>query len=183
MTQTSSKNLASSSTPASPNEVASSEESAVALVKQAGTAFKPLDAIAIEKILPHRYPFLMVDRIVDMVDNERCVGIKNVTYNEPFFTGHFPGRPVMPGVMILEAMAQCGAILALCSSEGIPAGSMLMLTGVDEMRWKRQVVPGDTLRLELEFIKKRRPIWVIKGSAFVGDKLVVTGVLSAAEVE
>lgn len=142
-----------------------------------------LDSIEIQRILPQRYPFLMVDRVIEMIDNERCVGIKNVTCNEPFFVGHFPGRPVMPGVLILEAMAQCGALLALASSDGLGAGKILMLTGADAMRWKRQVVPGDTLRIEMDFVKRRRPIWVIRGQAFVGDKLVVGGTISAAEVD
>jgi beta-hydroxyacyl-ACP dehydratase FabZ len=140
------------------------------------------DSIAIQNILPHRYPFLLVDKVTEFVDNHSLVAIKNVSVNEPFFVGHFPGRPVMPGVLVLEAMAQAGAILAKASSEGVPEGVSMFLVGVEEMKFKRQVVPGDTLRIDMEHTKRRRPLWFIKGVVTVDGKLVASGVLSAAEV-
>jgi beta-hydroxyacyl-ACP dehydratase FabZ len=134
----------------------------------------------IQEILPHRYPFLLVDKIVVLEPNERIVGIKNVTMNEPFFVGHFPGRPVMPGVMILEAMAQTAAILALKSPEGMNPDKLILLVGADGVRWKRQVLPGDTLRIEMVVERKRHPIWSMKGTVTVDGKVVAVGVLSAA---
>jgi 3-hydroxyacyl-[acyl-carrier-protein] dehydratase len=141
------------------------------------------DSIEIQKILPHRYPFLLIDRIVEFVDNQRIVAIKNVSINEEFFQGHFPGRPVMPGVLILEAMAQTGAILARVSKEGVLPGKTVFLVGATDVKWKKQVVPGDTLRLELESVKKRRPLWIMKGTAYVDGKVVAQGTFSAAEAD
>lgn len=141
------------------------------------------DSVGIRKILPHRYPFLLVDKVIDFVDNHTLVAIKNVTANEPFFKGHFPNRPVMPGVLVIEAMAQAGAILAKASSDGVPAGFSLFLVGVEEMKFKRQVLPGDTLRIEMEHTKRRRPLWYIKGVVTVEGKVVASGVISAAEVK
>lgn len=139
------------------------------------------DAVKIMEILPHRYPFLMVDKIIEFVDNERAVGIKNVTINEPFFEGHFPGRPVMPGAMILEAMAQTGAILARESKDGVIATKTVFLIGATDFKWKKQVLPGDTLRIEMVSVKKRRPIWIMRGEATVNGVLVASGTISAAE--
>jgi len=141
------------------------------------------DAVQIQAIIPHRYPFLMVDWIVEFVDNERGVAIKNVTLNEPYFTGHFPGRPVMPGVMVLEAMAQTGAILAIRSNEGVAPGKTVFLVGATDCKWKRQVVPGDTLRIEMVSVRKRRPLWIMSGTVTVGDKVVATATISAAEAD
>ena len=135
------------------------------------------------KIIPHRYPFLMVDKIVEFVDNERIVGIKNVTVNEPFFTGHFPERPVMPGVMIIEAMAQTGAILARCSVDGVIKEKTVFLVGATDFKFKRMVVPGDTLRIEMRSVRKRRPLWIMEGEASVDGKVVASGTLSAAEAD
>ncbi len=139
------------------------------------------DVRQIQKILPHRYPFLMIDKIVEFVDNERVVGIKNVTINEPFFQGHFPGRPVMPGVMLLESMAQTAAILAKSSTDGVNPGKTVFLIGATDFKWKKMVLPGDTLRIEMLSVKKRRPIWVMSGSVTVDGKLVASGTISAAE--
>jgi len=141
------------------------------------------DVPAIQGILAHRYPFLMIDRITEFVDNERVVGKKCVTANEPYFTGHFPGRPVMPGVMILEAMAQTGAILAIRSENGVMPGKIIFLTGATDVRFKRQVVPGDVLRIEMRSIKKRRPLWIMSGEATVNGKLVCSGTITAAEAD
>lgn len=141
------------------------------------------DSIRIQQVIPHRYPFLLVDKIVELVDNERVVGIKNVTVNEPFFTGHFPGRPVMPGVLIIEAMAQTAAILAIESTDGVKKGHTVFLVGASDFKWKRQVVPGDTLRIEMTSIRKRRPLWIMGGVVTVDGKLVASGTISAAEAE
>jgi len=143
---------------------------------------KPIfDTQGIMKVLPHRYPFLMIDKIIELEPEKRVVGIKNVTMDEFFFQGHFPGRPVMPGVLIMEAMAQTGAFLAHVSSNGVTAGKIIFLAGANDFRWRRQVVPGDTMRIELVSVKKLRPVWVMRGTVTVDGKIVATGTLSAAE--
>ncbi len=141
------------------------------------------DSVAIQQIIPHRYPFLMVDKIIDFVDNERIVAIKNVSVNEPYFQGHFPGRPVMPGVMILEAMAQAACILARESKEGVIPSKTVFLIGATDFKWRRQVLPGDTLRIEMFSVRKRRPMWIMKGTVTVDGKVVASGTLSAAEAD
>ena len=132
----------------------------------------------IQDILPHRYPFLLVDRLLEVIPGERAVGLKNVTINEPFFQGHFPGRPIMPGVLIVEAMAQVGAMAILGMPEN--SGRLALFTGIDNLRFKRQVVPGDTLRLEMEIIKMRGPVGKGRGTATVDGKVAVTGELMFA---
>jgi 3-hydroxyacyl-[acyl-carrier-protein] dehydratase len=139
------------------------------------------DINQIIEILPHRYPFLMLDRIIEFEDNKRIVGIKNVTMNEPYFPGHFPGRPVMPGVMMIEAMAQVAAILAHKSSDGVKPGYKVFLVGADEVKWKRLVQPGDTLRIEMTSVKKRRPLWIMSGVATVNGETACLAKLSAIE--
>lgn len=141
------------------------------------------DSVAIQAIIPHRYPFLLLDRVVEFEDNKRIVGIKNVTINEPFFQGHFPGRPVMPGVLIMEAMAQTAAILAIKSAEGVGKGKTVFLVGANDFKWKKMVQPGDTLRIEMLSQRKRRPIWIMSGSVSVNGDLVASGTLSAAEAD
>ena len=141
-----------------------------------------LDILEIQKVLPHRYPFLLVDRIVDLVPMERVVGIKNVTMNEPFFQGHFPGNPIMPGVLILEAMAQTGGFLLL-NTENDPSGKLVYFTGINKVKFRKPVVPGDQLRFEVEFLKLRRNICKMKGQAFVKDKMVCQAELTAAVVD
>ena len=130
-----------------------------------------MDAIEVQSILPHRYPFLLVDRVVEFEPGRRAVGLKNVTVNDPYFQGHFPGRPVFPGVLIVEALAQLGGVLAIRSSsvEGSP---VLYLTGIDRAKFRKPVIPGDQIRLEVEVIKRRPPFWKIQGKAFVGSDLV-----------
>jgi UDP-3-O-[3-hydroxymyristoyl] N-acetylglucosamine deacetylase/3-hydroxyacyl-[acyl-carrier-protein] dehydratase len=144
------------------------------------TAF--LDAEAITKILPHRYPFLLVDKIIDLVPGEHVVGVKNVTANEPFFQGHFPGRPIMPGVLIIEAMAQVGGILLL-NAEADPEEKLVVFTGIDNVRFRRMVVPGDTIRFELEMGALRRSMAKMYGRAFVGDQMACEAELMAAIVD
>jgi len=141
-----------------------------------------LDTQAILKILPHRYPFVMVDRILDLVPQERVVGIKNVTINEPFFQGHFPGHPIMPGVMILEAMAQVGGILLL-NTQSDPESKLVYFTGLDRVKFRKPVRPGDQIRFEVEMVKFRQSLCKMAGKAFVANDLVCEAELSAALVD
>lgn len=127
-----------------------------------------LDSNYIQKILPHRYPFLLVDRILELEEDKRIVALKNVTVNEPFFPGHFPQYPVMPGVLIVEALAQTGAVLLLSKPQY--QGKIALLAGIDKARFRRQVVPGDTLRLEVEVLKLRRGMGKALGKAFVDEE-------------
>jgi beta-hydroxyacyl-ACP dehydratase FabZ len=129
-----------------------------------------IDINEIRKLLPHSYPFLLVDRIVDLEPSKRIVGIKNVTFNEPFFTGHFPERPIMPGVLILEAMAQTGGVLAFKSFPGMEGS--VFFTGIDDARFRKPVIPGDQLKLIVEVVRHRREIWVFDGKALVDDDIV-----------
>ena len=138
-----------------------------------------LDINEIMSILPHRYPFLMVDRVVEMEAGKRIIGIKNVTINEPFFQGHFPGHPVMPGVLIVEAMAQVAGILAYLSSDDEIRKKVCYFMSIDNARFRRPVVPGDLLRLEMESTMNRRGIWGFSGKAYVEDKLVADAELKA----
>jgi 3-hydroxyacyl-[acyl-carrier-protein] dehydratase len=133
----------------------------------------------IMKILPHAYPFLLVDRIVEIEPEKRIVGIKNVTCNEPFFPGHFPGQPIMPGVLIVEAMAQTAGVLAFKSMPGEERGKPVYFLGIDHVRFRKPVTPGDQLRLELEITKRRQAIWGFKGKALVDGKLVAEAELLA----
>lgn len=132
----------------------------------------------IMEIIPHRYPFLLVDQILELEPGKRAVGIKNVTANEPQFTGHFPGNPIFPGVLTVEALAQVGAVAMLCLPEN--KGKLAVFAGIDEVRFKRQVVPGDTLRLEVEIITMRRGIGKGNATAYIGDQVVCSGVLTFA---
>jgi UDP-3-O-[3-hydroxymyristoyl] N-acetylglucosamine deacetylase/3-hydroxyacyl-[acyl-carrier-protein] dehydratase len=140
-----------------------------------------LDSQAILKILPHRYPFIMVDRILDLIPQERVVGVKNVTINEPFFQGHFPDHPIMPGVLILEAMAQVGGVLLL-NTESDPENKLVYFTGLDRVKFRKPVRPGDQVRFEVEMLKYRQSLCKMAGKAFVANELVCEAELSAAVV-
>lgn len=142
-----------------------------------------LSAEEIHKLLPHRYPFALVDRIIDYVPGKRAVGIKNVTFNEPHFQGHFPGRPIMPGVLIVEAMAQVGGIVLTQMNEDVQGG-LFMFAGIDKVRFRRPVVPGDQLimTVELLWVKKRR-FGKMQGRAEVDGQLVSEGELMFSLVD
>jgi 3-hydroxyacyl-[acyl-carrier-protein] dehydratase len=122
--------------------------------------------------LPHRYPFLLIDRVLEINIGKSIVAVKNVTMNEVFFTGHFPNLPVMPGVLILEAMAQSGGVLAYKSTQTTPAdGILYYLAGLDNVRFRRVVEPGDQLRMEVKVLRYKRELWKLEGSAYVEDEL------------
>jgi beta-hydroxyacyl-ACP dehydratase FabZ len=141
-----------------------------------------LDVKEILNYIPHRYPFLLVDRITEIHGDEKIVGIKNVSFNENFFQGHFPNRPVMPGVLICEAMAQVGAIFAHNARGGRDDNKVFVLTGLDNVKFKRPVEPGDQLRMELTILKRRGSFWKMQGVATVDGKLVAQAEISAMEV-
>ncbi len=131
-----------------------------------------IDINEIKQYIPHRYPFLLVDRIVEIELGKRAVGLKNVTINEPFFPGHFPHNPVMPGVLIIEALAQAAAVLAFKTEGTIPdKDAMVYFASVDNVRFKRPVVPGDQLMLEVEIVRTIRNIWKFKGVARVAGEV------------
>ncbi|UCC66735.1 MAG: 3-hydroxyacyl-ACP dehydratase FabZ [Deltaproteobacteria bacterium] len=138
-----------------------------------------IDIKEIMGILPHRYPFLFVDRIIELEEGKRIVGIKNVTINEPFFQGHFPGEPVMPGVLIVEAMGQTAGVLAYRTMGKEAEGKGVYLMSINRVKFRRPVVPGDQLRLELDVLKHRGLIWAFKGKAFVEDQVVAEAELMA----
>lgn len=143
-----------------------------------------MDVYEILEHLPHRYPFLLVDRVVDYKVNEYLRGIKNVSYNEPYFQGHFPHRPVMPGVLILEALAQATGILAFKSTGAKPSNnSLYYFVGIDKARFKQPVEPGDQLDLEVKVIKTMRGVWKFDGAARVDGKVVCSAELMCAERE
>lgn len=144
-----------------------------------------MDIHEILKYLPHRYPFLLIDRIIEIEMGKSIVALKNVSMNEAFFAGHFPARPVMPGVLILEAMAQAGGVLAYKSSNSTPEdGTLYYFAGIDNARFRRIVEPGDQLRLEVKVLRSKRDIWKLEGSAYVGDELACSAeFLSARKSE
>jgi len=137
-----------------------------------------LDSEAIKKLLPHRYPFLLVDRIIELAPRERIVGIKQVSINEEYFQGHFPGAPVMPGVLVIEALAQCGAILALREIEDRDQ-KLVFFTGIKEARFRRPVVPGDTLMLEVQALRTGSRIQRMRGEAKVNGELCADAELTS----
>ncbi|MCH7818876.1 MAG: bifunctional UDP-3-O-[3-hydroxymyristoyl] N-acetylglucosamine deacetylase/3-hydroxyacyl-ACP dehydratase [Candidatus Marinimicrobia bacterium] len=143
--------------------------------KKSGEIF---DIRAIEKILPHRYPLLLVDRVLDITPGKNIVAIKNVTRNEPFFNGHFPDQPVMPGVLIVEAMAQAGGILMLHGMEN-PSDKLIYFTGIDKVKFRKVVTPGDQIRMEIELTKVFKTTCKMKGKAYVDDKVVASAEMTA----
>lgn len=145
----------------------------------------PLTILDIQKIIPHRYPFLLVDRVISFEDGKGAVGIKNVTANESFFNGHFPDQPIMPGVLIIEALAQMGVIYAKMSSmrPEDADSSLVVFSGCESIRFRRQVVPGDTLTLEVEFLKHKFVHWKIQTRALVDGEVAVEGILTATEIK
>lgn len=142
----------------------------------------PLDHAAIERILPHRYPFLLIDRVTSITRQQRIEAIKNVTANEPFFAGHFPGMPIMPGVLIVEAMAQAGGVLLLTEFEDRDE-KLVLFTGIERARFRRPVVPGDQLRIEVQVKVWRGTAGRMEGKAYVGDKLVAEANVSCRLVD
>jgi 3-hydroxyacyl-[acyl-carrier-protein] dehydratase len=140
-----------------------------------------MDIHDILKTLPHRYPFLLIDRVLDIIPGKSLVALKNVTMNENFFMGHFPGRPVMPGVLILEALAQAGAVLAYKTTNSSPAdGTLLYFASIDKTRFRRVVEPGDQLRLEVKVLRAKLDVWKLEGAAYVGDELACSGEFMSA---
>ena len=143
-----------------------------------------LDIKKVLEFLPHRYPFLLVDRILELKEGEYVKALKNVTFNEPYFVGHFPGEPVMPGVLIIEALAQAGAIIALCGmSEEERRNKLALFGGIEKARFKKPVRPGDQLILEGRTIKRRGALWKMEGKATVDGEVAVEAILQAYIVE
>jgi beta-hydroxyacyl-ACP dehydratase FabZ len=141
---------------------------------------KTYDIQAIMDFLPHRYPFILVDRILDLVPGEKITALKNVTINEPFFQGHFPTHPIMPGVLIVEAMAQATGVLALESMPAEKRGAPVFFMGLDKVKFRKPVVPGDQLVLEVQIMKFRLKVVKASGKAFVEDNIVAEAELMAA---
>jgi 3-hydroxyacyl-[acyl-carrier-protein] dehydratase len=145
----------------------------------AGTRLGDLDIGAIERMIPHRYPFLMIDRVVEVTAETSAIGIKNVTINEPYFAGHFPGRPIMPGVLIIEAMAQTAAALVVASMGPVAEGKPVYFMTIDQARFRRPVLPGDQLRIKVVKQHKKLSVWKFLGQATVEDRLAAEAVISA----
>jgi 3-hydroxyacyl-[acyl-carrier-protein] dehydratase len=149
---------------------------------EAPAAKVTLDISDIQRLLPHRFPFLLIDRIVDLERKKRIVAIKNVTINEPFFAGHFPGAPVMPGVLIVEAMAQAGGVLLFTEVEDRES-KLVLFTGIERAKFRRPVVPGDQLRIEVDVRVWRGNAGRMEGKAYVGDKLAAEALVSCRLVD
>jgi UDP-3-O-[3-hydroxymyristoyl] N-acetylglucosamine deacetylase/3-hydroxyacyl-[acyl-carrier-protein] dehydratase len=154
------------------------KEAAKQQMKDTLTQQDVMDVEEIMKVLPHRYPFLLVDRILELVAGKRVVGVKNVTINEPFFQGHFPGHPIMPGVLIIEAMAQVGGMLLLGAIED-PQSKVVYFTSLDNVKWRRPVKPGDQLRFELDLLQVRGPMCKMHGVARVDGEIVAEADMGA----
>lgn len=138
-----------------------------------------IDIMRVMQMIPHRYPMLMIDRVIDVNLGESAVGVKNVTINEPFFAGHFPSRPVMPGVMMIEAMAQTAAVLVVATLGSEAEGKLVYFMTVDEARFRKPVTPGDTLHIHVTKVRSRGNVWKFKGEAKVGDTLCSEAIFSA----
>ena len=144
------------------------------------TKIESLDALQIREALPHRYPFLYIDQVIDGVIGESITAVKNVSSNEPFFQGHFPNRPVMPGVLIIEAMAQAGGVLSHVTLIDVEPKPLFFLAGVDNARFRRTVLPGDQMMIQVDVDKVRRGIWFYECSASVNGKLAVAANITCA---
>jgi len=138
------------------------------------------DILTVMEKLPHRYPFLLVDRIIKLIPDDKIVALKNVTINEPFFQGHFPGKPVMPGVLIIEALAQAGGILAYETAPSEKRDRLIYFMGMDKVRFRKMVLPGDQIILEAKILKFRSKVAKMSGTATVDDQLVAEAVLMAS---
>ena len=137
----------------------------------------------IAALLPHRFPFQFIDRVLEFEDGVRIVALKNVSINEPFFRGHFPEQPLMPGVLLCEALAQAGALLAHRSTDGVAPGRVCVLAGLDRARFRRPVLPGDQLHLEVTLLKRHRPLWKMRGMVRVDGHVTAEADLSLMEIE
>jgi len=147
-------------------------------VEQKGS-LSDLDILQIMELLPHRYPFLLIDKLVDLIPNESAVGIKNVTFNEPFFQGHFPGRPIMPGVLIIEAMAQTSAVLVVQTLGPQSKGRLVYFMTIENAKFRRPVVPGDQLRVHVTKQRQRGNVWKFSGVARVDGVAVAEATYAA----
>lgn len=139
-----------------------------------------IDILRIMELLPHRYPMLLVDRVTEIVLNESAVGIKNCTMNEPYFTGHFPAKPVMPGVLVVESMAQTACCLVALTLGKQAEGKLVFFTTIDEARFRRPIVPGDQIRIQVVKQRQKGPFWRFAGKAFVDGQLCAEAVFAAA---
>jgi 3-hydroxyacyl-[acyl-carrier-protein] dehydratase len=148
-------------------------------VPEDGGGLQQADIVRIMQLLPHRPPFLLIDRIIDMDGDLSATGIKNVTMNEPFFVGHFPGRPVMPGVLIIEAMAQTAGALVVNHKGAVAQGSLVYFMTIEGARFRKPVVPGDTLQLAVRRLQQRSRVWRYEGKARVAGRLVAEAEISA----
>ena len=144
------------------------------------TLVENIDILEILRLLPHRYPFVMIDRVLSVEPDKTITALKNVTINEHFFQGHFPTKPVMPGVLMLEGMAQTGGVLAYCTEPENIGVKLLYFAGIDKARFRKPVGPGDQLTYKVDLLKKKRGIWKMAGKAFVDDKLVAETELMAS---
>ncbi|MEM0929928.1 MAG: 3-hydroxyacyl-ACP dehydratase FabZ [Pseudomonadota bacterium] len=142
-----------------------------------------LDVAGIQALIPHRFPFLMIDKLINISRTDGAVGVKNVTNNEPYFQGHFPEMPVMPGVLIIEAMAQTAASYTVCADNLDSEGKVVLFMGVEKAKFRKPVVPGDQLELHVKVIQRRPPVWKYEGKAKVDGKLVAEAVFAAMLAE
>lgn len=150
---------------------------------QTGTAGTAIDINRIMQMIPHRYPFLMIDKIVEIVPDVRAVGVKNVTYNESFFQGHFPARPIMPGVLIIESMAQTAAVMVMATLGKTAEGTLVYFMSIDEARFRKPIVPGDAVFIHVEKQRSRGNVWKFRGEARVDGNLMAEAVFAAMIVE
>jgi 3-hydroxyacyl-[acyl-carrier-protein] dehydratase len=152
-------------------------------VETTGSQGIELDITRVMELIPHRYPMLMIDKVVDVVPEQSAVGVKNVTINEPYFQGHFPSKPVMPGVMIIEAMAQTAAVLVVYSLGKTAEGRLVYFMTVDGGRFRKPVGPGDTLRVHVERVQRRGPVWKFDGTARVDGVVMAEATFAAMIME